>query len=107
MAIPLLEGIDIQGKDVSADALLTQRQLAEYLVTERQAHYHFTVKETSPEFFRIWSYTSRIGNNRSSLSMRPRITDESKPERSGQPRISTATLTFLTLDKPLSSSGIA
>ena len=48
MAIPLLEGIDIQGKDVSADALLTQRQLAEYLVTERQAHYHFTVKGNQP-----------------------------------------------------------
>jgi predicted transposase YbfD/YdcC len=44
MAIPLLEAIDIQGKNVSADALLTQRQLAEYLVTERKAHYHFTVK---------------------------------------------------------------
>jgi predicted transposase YbfD/YdcC len=44
MAIPLLDAIDIQGKDISADALLTQRELAEYLVTERKAHYHFTVK---------------------------------------------------------------
>jgi predicted transposase YbfD/YdcC len=44
MAIPLLEAIDIKGKDVSADALLTQRELAEYLVTERKDHYHFTVK---------------------------------------------------------------
>jgi predicted transposase YbfD/YdcC len=44
MAIPLLDAIDIQGKDISADALLTQRQLAEYLVTDRKAHYHFTVK---------------------------------------------------------------
>jgi len=48
MAIPLLDAIDIQGKDVSADALLTQRKLAEYLVTERQAHYHFTVKGNQP-----------------------------------------------------------
>jgi predicted transposase YbfD/YdcC len=48
MAIPLLDVIDIQGKDVSADALLTQRKLAEYLVTERQAHYHFTVKGNQP-----------------------------------------------------------
>ena len=48
MAIPLLEGIEIQGKDVSADALLTQRKLAEYLVTERKAHYHFTVKGNQP-----------------------------------------------------------
>jgi predicted transposase YbfD/YdcC len=44
MAIPLLAAINIQGKDISADALLTQRELAEYLVTERKAHYHFTVK---------------------------------------------------------------
>lgn len=43
MFIPLLEGIDIQGKDITADALLTQRKLATYLVG-RQAHYHFTVK---------------------------------------------------------------
>ncbi len=43
MAIPLLEVIDIEGKDVSADALLTQRELADYLV-KRKAHYHFTVK---------------------------------------------------------------
>ena len=44
MAIPLLEAIDLEGKEVTADALLTQRKLAAYLVQERQAHYHFTVK---------------------------------------------------------------
>lgn len=44
MAIPLLNTIDIEGKDVTADALLTQRKIAQYLVTERHAHYHFTVK---------------------------------------------------------------
>lgn len=44
IAIPLLEAIDIAGKTITADALLTQRRLAEYLVAERQAHYHFTVK---------------------------------------------------------------
>jgi predicted transposase YbfD/YdcC len=44
MAIPLLDAIDIEGKDVTADALLTQRKVAEYLVKERHAHYHFTVK---------------------------------------------------------------
>ena len=43
-AIPLLEAIDIQGKTISADALLTQRELAQYLVENRNAHYHFTVK---------------------------------------------------------------
>ena len=44
MAIPVLNTIDIAGKDVTADALLTQRKIAEYLVKDRQAHYHFTVK---------------------------------------------------------------
>ena len=44
IAIPLLDAIDIQGKTVTADALLTQRELARYLVEERGAHYHFTVK---------------------------------------------------------------
>ena len=48
MAIPLLEPIDITGKDISADALLTQRNLAEYVVEQRQAHYHFTVKGNQP-----------------------------------------------------------
>jgi predicted transposase YbfD/YdcC len=33
---------------VSADALLTQRKLADYLVTQRKAHYHFTVKGNQP-----------------------------------------------------------
>jgi len=37
MAIPLLDAIDIQGKEITADALLTQRRLADYLVTERKA----------------------------------------------------------------------
>ena len=48
MAIPLLDAIDIKGKEVSADALLTQRRFATYLVEERQAHYHFTVKGNQP-----------------------------------------------------------
>jgi predicted transposase YbfD/YdcC len=48
MAIPLLEAIDIEGKTISADALLTQRRFARYLVEDRQAHYHFTVKGNQP-----------------------------------------------------------
>ena len=47
MAIPLLEGCDIAGKDITGDALLTQRALATYLVAQ-QAHYHFTVKGNQP-----------------------------------------------------------
>jgi predicted transposase YbfD/YdcC len=45
MVQPLLDTIpDIQGKTITADALLTQRSIARYLVEERQAHYLFTVK---------------------------------------------------------------
>ncbi len=47
MAIPLLNGCNISGKVITADALLTQRKLADYLV-DRQAHYSFTVKSNQP-----------------------------------------------------------
>ena len=47
MFIPLLDAVDIEGKDISADALLTQRKCAHYLA-ERGAHYHFTVKGNQP-----------------------------------------------------------
>jgi len=47
MAIPLLEDCDIEGKDITGDALLTQRPLASYIVN-RQAHYHFTAKGNQP-----------------------------------------------------------
>ena len=42
-AAPLLDAIDIAGRTITADALLTQRALAEYLI-QRGANYHFTVK---------------------------------------------------------------
>lgn len=48
MAIPLLDAIDLHGKDLTADALLTQRKLAAYVVDKRHAHYHFTVKGNQP-----------------------------------------------------------
>ena len=48
MAIPLLDAIDIRGKTITADALLTQRKFAEYIVSERGADYHFTVKANQP-----------------------------------------------------------
>lgn len=51
MAAPLLDAIDIHGKDISCDALLTQRKFADYLVNARQAHYHFTVKGNQPGLF--------------------------------------------------------
>jgi len=47
MAIPLLETCSIAGKDITGDALLTQRAIADYVV-QQQAHYHFTVKGNQP-----------------------------------------------------------
>jgi predicted transposase YbfD/YdcC len=54
MAIPLLEALDLEGQDVTADALLTQRELAPYLV-RRQAHYHFTVKANQAGTLEDWA----------------------------------------------------
>lgn len=47
MFAAVLDRIDIAGRDISADALLTQRKLATYVVG-RQAHYHFTAKGNQP-----------------------------------------------------------
>jgi len=43
----MLDAIDIAGLDITADALLTQRDLAKYVVA-RGAHYHFSVKGNQP-----------------------------------------------------------
>jgi predicted transposase YbfD/YdcC len=47
VAAPMLDAINIAGLDITADSLLTQRDLANYLVG-RGAHYHFTVKGNQP-----------------------------------------------------------
>jgi len=44
----LLDEIEIAGKVITADALLTQKAIAEYLVDERGADFVFTVKENQP-----------------------------------------------------------
>ena len=49
MAAPMLDAIAIEGRTITADALLTQREFAGYLVKQRGAHYHFTVKANQPE----------------------------------------------------------
>lgn len=49
IAAPLLDTIDIEGRLITADALLTQRELGRYIVEERKAHYHFTAKGNQPE----------------------------------------------------------
>ena len=47
VVIPLLETINVQGKDITADALHTQHTLAEYLI-DHGAYYHLTVKDNQP-----------------------------------------------------------
>ena len=47
MAIPVLEPLDLTGKTITADALLTQRKLADDLV-KRGAHDLFTAKDNQP-----------------------------------------------------------
>lgn len=47
MAIPTLTPLELTGKTLTADALLTQRALAEFLIA-RDAHYVFTVKANQP-----------------------------------------------------------
>ena len=37
----MLDAIDIKGRTITADTLLTQRDLAKYLIVERNADYHF------------------------------------------------------------------
>ena len=47
--IPLVDAIEIANNTLTADALLTQRKWADYLVNQRQAHYLFTVKGNQPK----------------------------------------------------------
>jgi predicted transposase YbfD/YdcC len=47
MVIPTLDALDITGKTITTDALLTQRALADDLI-DHQAHYVFTVKDNQP-----------------------------------------------------------
>jgi len=48
MARPLLEPLDLKDKVVTGDALHTQKDLARFLVEDKQADYLFTVKDNQP-----------------------------------------------------------
>ncbi len=43
-----MDTLDLDGKTVTGDALLTQRKLAQYLVKDRRAHYVFIAKDNQP-----------------------------------------------------------
>ncbi|MGZ8239904.1 MAG: hypothetical protein ACXWTK_00130 [Methylobacter sp.] len=83
MIIPLLDAIAIQGKTLAADALLTQRKIAEYLVN-RKADYYFTVKNNQPTLRQDIALSSRIGKHRTSSTVPHPITAASKPAKSEQ-----------------------
>ena len=51
VAVPLLDCIDIENKDITADAMHTQWRFARYLVEDRKAHYHFIVKGNQSTLF--------------------------------------------------------
>jgi len=63
VAAPLLAPLDIEGKDITADALHTQWRFARYLVEDRGAHYFFIVKENQPTLLEDISFYFR--NNQS------------------------------------------
>ena len=48
MVIPVLDSLEIDGCTITADALLTQRKLARYLVDDRSAHDVFIAKHNQP-----------------------------------------------------------
>ena len=48
MFIPVVDALDIEGKTITGDALLTQRKLAHYIVEERLGHYVFIAKDNQP-----------------------------------------------------------
>lgn len=50
---PLLDGQDLSGVVVSADALHTQREIARHLVTDRGADYVLTVKGNQPHLLAV------------------------------------------------------
>src|SRR5712692_8547794 len=84
MAIPLLQTCVIAGKDITGDALLTQRAIANYVV-EQGAHYHFTVKGNQPELERDIALSKPVARRISSKPP-PSSMAASKPDASGAAR---------------------
>ena len=48
---PLLEPLDLAGAVVTADVMHAQREHAQFLVTEKNAHYILTVKDNQPSLY--------------------------------------------------------
>ena len=63
MAIPLLDSLDLKDKDITADALLTQRKLADYLVVDATPTTTSPSKPISPRCLTTSRCSSKIDNN--------------------------------------------
>jgi predicted transposase YbfD/YdcC len=48
VAVPLLDTLDIEGRNITADALHTQTSFADYIVRRRKAHYFLIAKKNQP-----------------------------------------------------------
>jgi predicted transposase YbfD/YdcC len=90
MAIPLLDALDIAGKDITAEALLTQRKLADDLVV-RQAHDHFTVKGNQPTLLQDIAPFFQERQAADLVELTHPTMDAARPGKSGLPTPSTVT----------------
>ena len=90
--VPMLKDLrlDFRGRTFTADALLTQRKLADFLHT-RGAHFVFTARATSPPSSTTSGCSSRTAASPTSASPPPSNTGASKAAPSGPPPASTAT----------------
>jgi len=83
---PLLEKIDIEGSVVTADALHTQKEIANYLVEEKKADYVFTVKDNQPtllEDIKSTDFKKKTPNPNQTSRPQTKDTDVSKSDEFG------------------------
>jgi predicted transposase YbfD/YdcC len=53
IAAPLLSCLDIENKNITADALHTQKKFADHIVQERNAHYFLIAKNNQPTLLSV------------------------------------------------------
>jgi len=102
-AIPLLDAINTEGKEITTDALLTQKNIADYLVRDRHAHYHFTVKNKQPGLFKTSPFILKTERNLIFSAAIPLITAGSKSAKYGL-QLNLMTISSSLMSDRLSSS---
>ena len=98
MFTALLDAIDIKGRLITADALLTQRKLADYLV-QRGAHYHFTAKGNQATLEKTLLSCLKSARRLTSVMFHRPIMDVLRLGVFGAATRSMAISTFLMLDR--------